>query len=65
MDDLLPKLLSFPPHPPPQVPLSDQQYDEGIKEQIEVVKRIPDSKLMQQTSGGEHILDVSLSTYIC
>ncbi|KAK2625304.1 hypothetical protein QTJ16_005673 [Diplocarpon rosae] len=58
MDDLLPKILSFPPHPPPAVPLSDLQYDEGISNQIEILKKISDSKFMQQTSGGEHILDV-------
>ena len=59
MDELLPRLLSFPPHPPPPTALSDHQYDEGIKEQIEAVKRVSESKLMQPTSGGEHILDVS------
>lgn len=58
MDELLHKLLSFPPHPPSPRPLSDQAYDEGIKEQIEVVGKISETKLLQQTSGGEHPLDV-------
>ncbi|KAE8442271.1 hypothetical protein EG329_003531 [Mollisiaceae sp. DMI_Dod_QoI] len=58
MDDLLSKLLSFPPHPPSTKPLSDQAYDEGIKEQIEVVGKMSETKLLQQTSGGEHALDV-------
>ncbi|KAH7356587.1 hypothetical protein BKA65DRAFT_495016 [Rhexocercosporidium sp. MPI-PUGE-AT-0058] len=58
MDDLLSKLLSFPPHPPPHVPLSDQQYDDGIKEQIEVMKKIGETKLLQHTSGGENMLEV-------
>ncbi|KAH6722451.1 hypothetical protein DL95DRAFT_440586 [Leptodontidium sp. 2 PMI_412] len=58
MDDLLSKLLSFPPHPPPHIPLSDQQYDEGIKDQIEVMKKISETKLLQHTSGGENMLEV-------
>lgn len=65
MDDILSKLLSFPPHPPPITPLSDQQYDEGIREQIEAVKRISDAKLLQETSGGEHVLDVCLRSSWC
>lgn len=59
MDDLLPKLLSFPPHPPPPNPLSVVQYDEGIKAQISAIKGIPEGKLLQQTSSGENALDVS------
>jgi COP9 signalosome complex subunit 3 len=58
MDDILPKLLNFPQHPPPPIPLSDQQYDEGIRAQIAIVKNIPNSKLLQPTSGGENVLDV-------
>tara|TARA_R110002060_G_scaffold66675_1_gene75450 strand:+ start:336 stop:512 length:177 start_codon:yes stop_codon:yes gene_type:complete len=58
MDDLLSKILSFPPHPPPHVPLSDQQYDDGIKDQIEIVKKISGQKMLQQTSGGENMLEV-------
>jgi hypothetical protein len=59
MDELLPKLLSFPPHPPRPTSMSDHLYDESIKEQIEAVKKIQQSKLLLQTSGGEHVLDVS------
>lgn len=59
MDDLLPKLLAFPPHPPPQTPLSDFQYDEGIRNQISTVGKIPEKNLLPQTSGGENALDVS------
>jgi COP9 signalosome complex subunit 3 len=59
MDDLLPVLLSFPPHPPLPHPVSDQQYDEGIRSQIESVKRVPPRNLLQVTSSGEHILNVS------
>jgi hypothetical protein len=59
MDDLLPKLLAFPPHPPPQNPLSDSSYDDGIKAQISVVRKISEKSLLQQTSGGESPLNVS------
>ncbi|KHJ35564.1 putative cop9 signalosome complex subunit 3 [Erysiphe necator] len=58
MDNALSKLLSFPPHPPPPNPLTDHQYDEKIKEQIEAIKGLPTQTLLQTTSGGEHALDV-------
>lgn len=58
MDDLLPKLLSFPQHPPPTTPLTDAQYDEGIKAQISAVKGVSDGKLLQNTASGESVLDV-------
>jgi hypothetical protein len=63
MDELLHKLLSFPPHPPSPRPLSDQAYDEGIREQIDVINKMSDVKLLQQTSGGEHALDVCLEDH--
>jgi hypothetical protein len=58
MDDLLQLLSSFPPYPPP-TPISDQQYDEGIRLQIENLKKVPVKNLLQTTSSGEHILNVS------
>ncbi|RFU27939.1 hypothetical protein B7463_g8393, partial [Scytalidium lignicola] len=58
MDTLLPKLLSFPPHPPPAQPLSDHNYDREITALIDAVKGIPDKRLLLQTSGGENPLDV-------
>lgn len=60
MDDILPRLLVFPPHPPPKISISDAQYDEGIKNQITAVAKIPERHLLQPTSGGESTLDVSL-----
>jgi COP9 signalosome complex subunit 3 len=39
--------------------MPDQHYDEAIREQIDYVKKISESKLLQQTSGGENVLDVS------
>jgi COP9 signalosome complex subunit 3 len=39
--------------------MSDHLYDEGIRDQIDLVKKLSESKLLQQTSGGENVLDVS------
>jgi len=39
--------------------MSDHAYDSGIRDQIDYVKKLSDSKLLQQTSGGENVLDVS------
>jgi COP9 signalosome complex subunit 3 len=61
MDDLLPKLLVFPQHPPPSEPLTDSQYDDAIRSHISTVKNISEGKLLQQTSSGESVLDVSPS----
>jgi COP9 signalosome complex subunit 3 len=58
MDKLLPLLLSFPVHPPPIQPLSDEQYDEGIKSQVKNLRKLPGNTLLQATSGGEDILNV-------
>jgi COP9 signalosome complex subunit 3 len=65
MDDLLPVLLSFPPHPPLPHPVSDQQYDEGIRSQIEGVKKVSQRNFLQVTSSGEHILNVRNINHIC
>jgi COP9 signalosome complex subunit 3 len=64
MDTLLSRMLTFPPHPPPQIPLSDQQYDEGIKAQIDIMRKMTEKNLLQSTSGGESPLDVSASVDI-
>ncbi|KFY09060.1 hypothetical protein V492_05656 [Pseudogymnoascus sp. VKM F-4246] len=58
MDKLLPLLLSFPSHPPPIQPLSDEQYDEGIKAQVKNIRKLPGKTLLQATSGGEDILNI-------
>lgn len=60
MDDLLPKLLSFPPHPLPKTPLSNKQYDEGMAAQIDVLQKTSTKHLSQRTSGGESPLEVRL-----
>ncbi|KFX99021.1 hypothetical protein V490_01991 [Pseudogymnoascus sp. VKM F-3557] len=58
MDKLLPLLLSFPVHPPPIQPLSDEQYDEGIKSQVKNLRKLPGKTLLQATSGGEDVLNI-------
>lgn len=58
MDKLLPLLLSFPAHPPPIQPPTDEQYDEGIKALVKNIKKLPAKTLLQATSGGEDILNV-------
>lgn len=62
MDQLLQVMLSFPPHPPPSVPLSDAAYDAGIKEQIASLKRAASKKFLQKTSSGDQLLDVGVIT---
>lgn len=61
MDELLPKLLAFPPHPPPPTPLSDSQYDAGIKSHIAALERISEKSLVQSTPSGATALDVSIA----
>ncbi|KAF7860320.1 hypothetical protein EAF04_008447 [Stromatinia cepivora] len=58
MDNFLSRMLLFPPHPAPLVPLSDPQYDAGITSQIETLKKTSEKTLLQSTAGGESPLDV-------
>lgn len=60
MDDLLPLLLSFPPHPPPAQPLSDDAYDGQIRGLLQVLNQIPGSRLTGKVSGGADLLDVGI-----
>jgi COP9 signalosome complex subunit 3 len=60
MDEILPKLLAFPPQPQPQSPLPDAAYDKAIKQHISALGKIPEKVLIQPTSSGEHALDVSI-----
>lgn len=64
MDDLLQKLLTFPPHPPPKNPLSDSAYEDGIKSQIAAAGKISEKNLLLSTSGGESPLDVSYTSLV-
>ena len=58
MDDLLPKLLSFPPHPPPAQKLSDVDYDKNIRDLIEILNKVPANRLTGGVKGGGDLLDV-------
>lgn len=59
MDANLAALLSFPPHPPPQHPLSDQQYNDGMRAVMSTLKKINLKSFSQPLSSGQHILEAS------
>ncbi|CAL8579250.1 hypothetical protein XPA_005000 [Xanthoria parietina] len=58
MDSLLPQLLTFPPHPPPPVPLVDVAYDKEIKSLRKVLNDTPASLLTAGVPNGGDLLDV-------
>ncbi|KAI9707352.1 MAG: hypothetical protein M1836_000312 [Candelina mexicana] len=58
MDELLPQLLSFPPHPPPAQPLPDEQYDRQIKHLAQILNQTPANKLVGSVAGGGDLLDI-------
>ena len=58
MENLLPQLLSFPPHPPPQEPLKDAEYDTQIKHLVQILNSVPASKLASGVPGSSELLDV-------
>jgi COP9 signalosome complex subunit 3 len=62
MDDLIPKLLSFPPVPAPAQPLSDFMYDQSIRAISQLLISTPPGKLASGLSTGEDVLDVSHET---
>lgn len=59
MDDLVPKLLTFPPVPSPAEPLSESQYDQSIRAISQLLTSAPPGKLGSGLSTGEDIFDVS------
>ena len=52
MDSLLPQLLSFPPHPPPIMPLPDAEADRGFRRIVKLLNEVPAKKLTSGLSGG-------------
>ena len=58
MDTLLPQLLSFPPHPEPEKPIPDAEYDKHIKSVVNIINTVPASKLTSGVPGGGDLLDV-------
>jgi len=59
MDDILPKLLHFPPHPQLHSAFSESHYDESIRHHIQVVGSLPEKSLLHPLAGEESALDVS------
>ncbi|KAI4135382.1 MAG: hypothetical protein LQ347_000712 [Umbilicaria vellea] len=64
MDELLPHLLSFPPHPPPPQPLSNVDYDRNIKILVQTLNQVAASKLASGVSGGGDLLDINTLPYL-
>ena len=58
MDDLIPKLLVFPPVPAPAEPLSDSQYDQAIRQISQLLTATPTTKLASGLNTGEDVFDV-------
>lgn len=59
MDGILQQVLSFPPNPPPAVPLSDKDYDKQVRAVVQVLNATSAKKLTGGISTGEDLLDVS------
>ncbi len=59
MNEYLPQLLAFPPHPPPTQPLTNVQYDAQIQALLQVLNRIPAKVLTGGVNGGDDLLNVS------
>lgn len=59
MDGILQQVLSFPPNPPPTVPLSDKDYDKQVRAVVQVLNATSAKKLIGGVSTGEDLLDVS------
>ncbi len=57
-DSLLPQLLSFPPHPPPPVPLVDAAYDKEIKNLRKVLNDTPANALTAGAPYGGDLIEV-------
>jgi hypothetical protein len=58
MDELLPHLLSFPPHPPPVHQLADEEYEDRVLRLLYTLKSTSSKVLASGTSGGGDLLDV-------
>ncbi|KAI4216740.1 MAG: hypothetical protein LQ351_000688 [Letrouitia transgressa] len=70
IEALLPRLLSFPPHPAPPLPVSDTEYDKQIKSIVKLLSETSPSQLTGGIVNGEDLLDVldpSINTlvYLC
>ena len=63
MDSILSPLIAFPPHPPPNPPLTDAEYDKQAKKFVESLSKLNPQDL-RSDKKGEDLLDVSSSTVI-
>lgn len=64
MDQVLPPLLAFPPHPPPVTPLPDSEYDKQIKSLVQHLNVLSANKLTAVVPGEGNLLDVCTSRLI-
>ncbi|KAL9614247.1 MAG: hypothetical protein Q9167_001269 [Letrouitia subvulpina] len=58
IESLLPRLLSFPPHPAPALPISDTEYDKQIRSIVKILSETSPSQLTGGIANGEDLLDV-------
>lgn len=58
IESLLPRLLSFPIHPPPPIPLSDAVYDREIKGLRKALNDTPANVLTGGVPNGGDLLDI-------
>ncbi|KAL9026372.1 MAG: hypothetical protein Q9196_004956 [Gyalolechia fulgens] len=58
IESLLPQLLSFPPHPPPPLPLSDTVYDKEIRILRKALNDTPANALTGGVPNGGDLLDI-------
>ncbi|KAI9818306.1 MAG: hypothetical protein M1832_004424 [Thelocarpon impressellum] len=58
MEELLPRLLAFPPQPPPARPLTDLEYDEQIHGLLQILNRTSGGKLASGVKGKGNLLDI-------
>ena len=63
MDDLIPKLLIFPPVPAP-AELSNSQYDHSIRQIYQLLTSVSTAKLASGLSTGEDVFDVSAANIV-
>ena len=64
MDNVLSSLIAFPPHPPPNPPLTDAEYDKQARKFVDGLQK----SNAQNFRGGkkdEDLLNVRCPTIVC
>jgi hypothetical protein len=64
MDKLIPKLLAFPPNPPPPQPLSIDEYDRLARSSQTLLDDTPVALLAGQLEDGGTLLDVKVPLHM-